>query len=228
MLYVFFDLIGITIGGLLGKPLQKFLSENQINAMMEIATLCVGIIGIQGAIATKHPLLMLVSLVIGSLIGVWLNIDGTFNKLGDYLKKILKTSDPHFIDGFVTVFMIECVGSMSIVGPLNVALAHNPNLMLFKVILDAITSLVYGAIFGYSVLLSGPFVFFYEAIIYACASFIQPLLTTSTINEISAVGSLLIVALACDILEIKPFKVANFLPALLGPIIYEGIQLIFK
>lgn len=228
MFYVFLDLVGITIGGLLSKPLQKFLSDRQIDSMMEIATLCVGIIGIQGAIKTKQPLLMLISLVIGSVIGVWLDIDGKFNRFGDIIKGKLKTSDPHFVEGFVTVFMIECVGSMSIVGPLDVALSGSTNLMLFKVVLDAITSLVYGAIFGYSVLLSGPFVFLYEAIIYGCASFIQPLLTSSTINEISAVGSLLIVALACDILEIKRFKVANFLPALLGPIIFGLFQVMCK
>ncbi len=228
MFYVFLDLVGITIGGLLSKPLQKFLSDRQIDSMMEIATLCVGIIGIQGAIKTKQPLLMLISLVIGSVIGVWLDIDGKFNRFGDIIKGKLKTSDPHFVEGFVTVFMIECVGSMSIVGPLDVALSGSTNLMLFKVVLDAITSLVYGAIFGYSVLLSGPFVFLYEAIIYGGASFIQPLLTSSTINEISAVGSLLIVALACDILEIKRFKVANFLPALLGPIIFGLFQVMCK
>ncbi|WP_290033987.1 DUF554 domain-containing protein [Ligilactobacillus cholophilus] len=228
MFYVFLDLIGITVGGLFSKPLQKFLSERQIDSMLEIATLCVGIIGIQGAITTKQPLLMLVSLVLGSVIGVWLDIDGKFNHFGNFMKSKLQTSDPHFVEGFVTVFMIECVGSMSIVGPLNVALSGNTDLMLFKVILDAITSLVYGAIFGYSVLLSGPFVFLYEAIIYGCASIIQPLLTASIINEISAVGSLLIVALACDILEIKRFKVANFLPALLGPIIYGAFQVFFK
>nr|WP_321314549.1 DUF554 domain-containing protein [uncultured Ligilactobacillus sp.] len=228
MFYVFLDLVGITVGGLFSKPLQKFLSERQIDSMLEIATLCVGIIGIQGAITTKQPLLMLVSLVLGSVIGVWLDIDGKFNHFGNFMKSKLQTSDPHFVEGFVTVFMIECVGSMSIVGPLNVALSGNTDLMLFKVILDAITSLVYGAIFGYSVLLSGPFVFLYEAIIYGCASIIQPLLTASTINEISAVGSLLIVALACDILEIKRFKVANFLPALLGPIIYGAFQVFFK
>ena len=228
MFYVFLDLVGITIGGLLSKPLQKFLSDRQIDSMMEIATLCVGIIGIQGAIKTKQPLLMLISLVIGSVIGVWLDIDGKFSRFGDIIKGKLKTSDPHFVEGFVTVFMIECVGSMSIVGPLDVALSGSTNLMLFKVVLDAITSLVYGAIFGYSVLLSGPFVFLYEAIIYGGASFIQPLLTSSTINEISAVGSLLIVALACDILEIKRFKVANFLPALLGPIIFGLFQVMCK
>lgn len=228
MFYVFLDLVGITIGGVLSKPFQRFLSDKQINSMMEIATLCVGIIGIQGAIATKQPLLMLISLIVGSIIGVWIDIDGKFNHFGDWMKLKFKTTDPHFAEGFITAFMIECIGSMSIVGPLNVALSGNSSLMLFKVILDLITSLVYGAIFGYSVLLSGPFVFLYEAIIYGCASFIHPLLNTSTINEISAVGSLLIVALACDILEIKHFKVANFLPALLGPIIYEIILMFCK
>lgn len=228
MFYVFLDLVGITIGGVLSKPFQRFLSDKQINSMMEIATLCVGIIGIQGAIATKQPLLMLISLIVGSIIGVWIDIDGKFNHFGDWMKLKFKTSDPHFAEGFITAFMIECIGSMSIVGPLNVALSGNSSLMLFKVILDLITSLVYGAIFGYSVLLSGPFVFLYEAIIYGCASFIHPLLNTSTINEISAVGSLLIVALACDILEIKHFKVANFLPALLGPVIYEIILMFCK
>lgn len=228
MFYVFLDLVGITIGGVLSKPFQRFLSDKQINSMMEIATLCVGIIGIQGAIATKQPLLMLISLIVGSIIGVWIDIDGKFNHFGDWMKLKFKTTDPHFAEGFITAFMIECIGSMSIVGPLNVALSGNSSLMLFKVILDLITSLVYGAIFGYSVLLSGPFVFLYEAIIYGCASFIHPLLNTSTINEISAVGSLLIVALACDILEIKHFKVANFLPALLGPVIYEIILMFCK
>lgn len=228
MFYVFLDLVGITVGGLLSRPLQRFLPEKQIDSMMEIATLCVGIIGIQGAIVTKKPLLMLVSLVIGSVIGVWLDIDGKFNQFGDWMRIKFKTSDPKFAEGFITVFMIECIGSMSIVGPLNVALAGNSSLMLFKAILDLITSLVYGAIFGYSVLLSGPFVFLYEAVIYACASFIHPLLNANTINEISAIGSLLIVALACDILEIKHFKVANFLPALLGPIAYEAILMLCK
>lgn len=228
MFYVFLDLVGITIGGLLSRPLQRFLPEKQINSMMEIATFCVGIIGVQGAILTKQPLLMLLSLVFGSVIGVWLDIDGKFNHFGNWMKKKLKTSDPKFAEGFITVFMIECIGSMSIVGPLNVALANNPNLMMFKAILDLITSLVYGAIFGYSVLLSGPFVFLYETIIYACASFIHPLLNTSTINEISAIGSLLIVTLACDILEIKHFKVANFLPALLGPVVYEAVLMICR
>ena len=84
MLYVILDLVGIVIASLLSQPLKHVLTTTQTSAMLDAATLCVGIIGIQGAITTKQPLLMLVSLVFGTLVGYWLDIDGRFTESVTY------------------------------------------------------------------------------------------------------------------------------------------------
>ena len=220
MLYVILDLVGIVIASLLSQPLKHVLTTTQTSAMLDAATLCVGIIGIQGAITTKQPLLMLVSLVFGTLVGYWLDIDGRFTGVGHVLERRLHAANEDFVAGFVAALMIECIGSMAIIGPLNEALSHNPDIMLMKIVLDVLASLIYGAAFGPGVLFAGPFVFAYEAVIYCAAAALHPFLTTAVITEIGAVGSVLLVALAIDVLKIRKLKVANMLPALLGPLLY--------
>lgn len=127
--------------------------------------------------------------------------------------------------GFITVFMIQCIGSMAIVGPLDIGLKNDASILSFKIILDTCSSLIYGAIYGPSVMLSGPFVFLYETGIFLLAGVLQPLLTPYVINEISAIGSLLIFGLSLDLLGILHLKTANLLPAMLGPIFYYLITM---
>lgn len=112
MLYVILDLVGIVIASLLSQPLKHVLTTTQTSAMLDAATLCVGIIGIQGAITTKQPLLMLVSLVFGTLVGYWLDIDGRFTGVGHVLERRLHAANEDFVTGFVAALMIECIGSM--------------------------------------------------------------------------------------------------------------------
>lgn len=223
MLYIIMDLIGIELGGFLSRFIKKIISEKQVVGILVIANLCVAIIGIQGAIATKNSVLMIISCVIGALVGIGIDLDGKFKRFGSCLKSKFKHADETFVKGFITVFMIQCVGSMAIVGPLNIGLKGDASIMMFKIVLDICSSLIYGAFYGPSVMLSGPFVFLYEMIIFLLAGVIQPLLTASLINEISAIGSLLIFAMSLDLLGILEVKVANYLPALLGPIVYTWI-----
>ena len=163
---------------------------------------------------------MIVSCVLGAIIGVKLNLDSKFNQLGLFLKSKFKTTDENFVKGFITVFMIQCVGSMAIVGPLNIALKNDSSILSVKIILDICSTLIYGSIYGRSVMLSGPFVFLYETIIFLLATVLQPILTPYVINEISAIGSLLILGMSLDLLNVIKLKVVNYLPALLGPIVY--------
>ena len=92
--------------------------------------------------------------------------------------------------------------------------------MIIKIILDIISSLIYGVVYGPSVALSGVFVFIYESLIFLCAGFLQPILAPDVIHEIGAIGSLLIVGMSLDLLGIIEMRIANYLLALLGPIIY--------
>lgn len=220
MLYIFLDMVGIVVGGFLSQYIKKFISKKQVSAILIIANLCIAVVGIQGAIATKNAALMIISCVIGAVLGVGIDLDGKFNKFGDFLKSKFKGADDNFVKGFITVFMIQCVGSMAIVGPLDIGLKGDASILIFKIVLDTCSSLIYGAIYGKSVMLSGPFVFIYEMIIFLLAGVLHPLLTTTVINEIAAIGSVLIFAMALDLLDIIKVKVANYLPALLGPIIY--------
>ena len=220
MLYIFMNMIGIEAGGFLSRYVKKFINREQVNAILIIANLCIAVVGIQGAITTKNSVLMIISCVIGAVIGTGMNLDCKFNTLGELLKSRFRHADESFVKGFITVFMIQCVGSMAIVGPLDIGLKQDASILSFKIILDTCISFIYGAIYGPSVMLSGPFVFVYEMVIYLLAGVLQPLLTPSVINEISAIGSLLIFALSLDLLGILRLKAANFLPALLGPLVY--------
>lgn len=119
--------------------------------------------------------------------------------------------------------MIQVVGTLAIVGPLNVALMNDPSILIFKTVLDFTSTLIYGAKYGLSVMLSGPLVLVYRAAIYLLAGVVSPFLTPDTIHEMSAIGSALIFALSLDLLGIIRVKTTNYLPAILGPVIYYGI-----
>lgn len=223
MLYILWNMIGIEIAGFVSSYAKKIISKAQLQAVLIIANLCIAAVGIQGAITTKNNILMIISCVLGAMIGVKMDLDGKFNQLGLFIKSMFKTADENFVKGFITVFMMQCVGSMAIVGPLNIGLKNDSTILLIKIILDICSTLIYGAIYGRSVMLSGPFVFLYETVIFLLAGILQPILTSDVINEISAIGSLLIFGMSLDLLGVIKLKVANYLPALLGPIIYYMI-----
>ncbi|MDO5145681.1 MAG: DUF554 domain-containing protein [Eubacteriales bacterium] len=223
MIYIFLNMVGIEVGGLLSRLAKKFISDRQIAGVLIIANLCIAVVGIQGAITTENAALMIISCVLGTLVGVGVDLDEKFNRFGEFLKSKFKNADGNFVKGFITVFMIQCVGSMAIVGPLDIRLKGDASILTFKIVLDTCSSLIYGAVYGPSVMLSGPFVFIYETIIFLLAGAIHPFLTEAVINEISAIGSLLIFGMSLDLLDILHLKVANYLPALLGPIVYHLI-----
>ncbi|MCR0266031.1 DUF554 domain-containing protein [[Clostridium] innocuum] len=225
MLYIFLNMAGIVAGGFFSRYCKKFMSKEQVNAILIIANLCIAVVGIQGAIATKNTVLMILSCVIGAIIGTGVDLDGKFNRLAELLKSRFQHADENFVKGFITVFMIQCIGSMAIVGPLDIGLKNDASILSFKIILDTCSSLIYGAIYGPSVILSGPFVFLYETGIFLLAGVLQPLLTPYVINEISAIGSLLIFGLSLDLLGILHLKTANLLPAMLGPVFYYLITM---
>ena len=136
MIYILLNMLGIEIAGFVSSYAKKIISKAQLQAVLIIANLCIAVVGIQGAITTNNNVLMIVSCVIGAMIGVKLNLDDKFNQLGLFLKSKFKTADENFVKGFITVFMIQCVGSMAIVGPLNIGLKNDSSILSFKIILD--------------------------------------------------------------------------------------------
>ncbi len=228
MQYNLLNMAAILAGGLLSLLLRKKLSMRLVDAARVMANLCILVVGIQGAIATRNTMLMLLSAVLGGVAGTALQIDAAFQRLGERLKGMVNSGDSRFSQGFVTVFMMQCIGSMAILGPINAALKGDGSILMLKSVLDFVSTLVYGAIYGSGVLLSGPFVFLYQSVIFLAAGLLSPLMTPEAVNEINAVGSLLILALSLNLLDIVKVKVADYLPAMLGPAIYYFVLSLFR
>lgn len=213
----------IIIAGLLSQLVSRFFSSEPIDFVLTMVNIVVLIVGITGAIKTENPVLLLVSIVVGSLLGSVLDIDAKLNQFGKFLEEKIVTKDKNFSKAFITVTMIHCIGSMAILGPINMGLNGDGQILWVKTIIDFMSTLIYGSVYGLGVIGSAGVVILYQGSIFLLASSISPWISSSLLTEISAVGSLLIIALALDLLDIKKIKVTNGLPAILIVILSQWV-----
>lgn len=231
--------IAIIIGGLAGLILKGGITERFRTTIMQALGLAVTVIGISGALQGMYKVIdggkldrqyimtMIFSLVIGAIAGEAINIEAKLDKLGLWFQKKVSSSEGNFAEGFVTTSLIYCVGAMAIMGALEDGLLGNHATLFAKAMLDGVSAVVFGATMGLGVVFSAIPVFVYQGSITLLAGTLKPLLTDVVISQITVVGSVLILGVGLSILEIKKFKVGNMLPAILVPIIYYGITLLF-
>lgn len=227
MLGVMVNVIAILVGGILGLVFKNFIKESYKDTIMNGLGLSVIIMGIMSAIESKEFLLVIISIVIGSLIGEILDIEDKLNRLGDFMgNKLSKLSSDNssFSKGFVTTTLIYCVGAMSILGSLESGLTGNHQTIYAKSMLDGISSIIFSSTLGIGVLFSAIPVFIYQGSLVLASSLLKDLLTPEMINEISAVGGILIIAIGLNILNIKKIKIGNMLPAILVPVVYFTLK----
>ncbi len=220
MLGTIVNSIAIIIGGFIGIILKKGIKENYRNTIMDGIALSVIIIGITGGIKSENVILVVVSIVIGSMIGEYAKIEKRLDKTGDNLQSRFGKSDSQFSKAFVTASLIYCVGAMAIVGSLESGIHGDHSTLFVKSILDGITSILLASTLGIGVIFSAIPVFLYQGTITLLANGAINLLTPEVINEMSAIGGILIMAIGINILGLKKIKVGNMLPAILLPIIY--------
>ena len=213
---------GVTaaLGAVVGAVVRKGLPKKYTDAVMAIISLCTLIMGIQGAVKTENMLLMLASILIGGLIGTAIGIDAAMNRLGMYVKKrFLKSDDSTSMEGLIMLSILQITGAMAILGPIQAAFG-NDDLLLFKSVLDTISAFIFGTIYGASVAFVGVANIVYEGIFFFLAVFFMPIMTPEVIRELNAVGNVLLVALALNMLNLTKIKVADLLPAMCIPILY--------
>lgn len=208
-------------GAVLGVLLKKGIPERITKPLFAAIALCVCIMGVQGAIKTENLLLLLASMNVGTLIGTVLQLEERMHHSGEWLKRKLGAgSDSRFVQGFVVVTIIQVVGAMSILGPVQAALLGDYSLLYFKAVLDGVASIIFGAIYGIATLPVCIVIVIYEMTFYILANMVSPLMTPDVIRELNAVGSVMIFAISLNMLGITKLKVADYLPALFIPIIY--------
>jgi uncharacterized membrane protein YqgA involved in biofilm formation len=192
-------------------------------------------IGVKGALENERVLLLIMSMVVGAVVGELINIDRWMNHVGRWVENRLipkkettsqvknREREEKFVKGFASASILFCTGSMTIVGSLQSGLQGNHETLFAKSILDGAISIVFGASMGVGVAFSAVTVFVCEGGIALAASAIKGLLTQEIIREMSAVGSLLVAAIGFNFLEIKEIRVANLMPAIFIPWVWLAI-----
>ncbi len=189
--------------------------------------LAVVLIGIKTALNTDAILIVIISFVIGSIIGELIRIEDRLDQFGDWIGKKFSKNSTGISKGFVTASLLYCVGAMAIIGSMESGLTGNHQTLFAKSILDGIGSVIFASTLGIGVIFSAVSVFIYQGIITLTASSIKPFLLPEVVSQMSAVGGLLIFAIGLGLLEIKKIKIGNMLPAIFVPLVYQVIKNIY-
>ncbi len=174
----------------------------------------------KGALKSDDLLVIIFSLAIGSIIGEFLAIEARLEHFGQWIESRFSTAKEGISAGFVNASLIFCVGSMAIVGSLESGLLENHQTLFAKATLDGIYSIIFVSSFGIGVILSSVSVFLYQGFLTLTASFMKPFLIPIVVQQMSAVGGLLIMAIGFNMLEMQKIKVGNMLPAMFLPLVY--------
>ena len=211
----------ILAGSIIGATLHKGIKEEYQQTMMNglgLAALALGIGNFAKAMPnSQYPVLFIFSMAAGGLIGAILDLDTKFQNIAK------KVSKGNLAQGLTTAILLFCVGTLSILGPIESALKGDNTLLFTNAMLDGVTSMVLASNFGIGIALSAGILFLWQGSIYMLAQYIGAFITQDLMTEISIVGGILIVSSALGIVNIKSIKTLNLLPALLIPAVYMAI-----
>ena len=214
-------LVGCTVGSLFKKGIKPAYHDILMQALGLAAT----VIGINAVVQrmpqSKYPVLFIVSLAVGGLIGQALDLQGRFDKL------VGRFSGGNLAEGLATAILLYCIGSPSILGPIEAALKHDYTFLFTNGMLDGITSIVLASTFGFGIAIAAGVLFVWQGSLYVLALVLQGALSTSILNEITIVGGILILGSGLGLLNIKKINTLNLLPSLVIPPIVIGIIQLF-
>lgn len=230
MIGTLINVVAVLAGTALGLLLRKGIPERMRETVMQGLALCVVLIGVSGAIKTGDTMCVIVSMVVGGLLGSAVNIEKRLDQLGALAERKLVRSQGEgstFAKGFVTASLVYCVGAMAIVGAMDSGLRGDHATLIAKSALDGVSAIFFASTMGAGVGLSALAVLVYQGAIALLATWIAPLLTDPIINEMSAVGSLLIIGIGLNMLYDKHIAVGNLLPAIFVPMLYVPLSALF-
>ena len=225
--------IAVVAGGLLGLLLKNGIAKRFERIMLQglgLAVIFIGIGGVleymlvpeNGSTSTQGTMLLIFSLVIGCLLGQWIDIEAKMESIGVKLKAAVRVkNDNRFVEGFVTSSLIICVGAMAIVGSMQDGLSGDSSMLIAKSLLDFVLVAILASAYGVGVVFSAIPIFVYQGAITLIAALFGSVIRNVLIEELSFVGSALIFCVGVNLVREKTFKVANMLPALLIPIVVE-------
>lgn len=225
MLGTLFNAATVIVGSSIGLLLRARLNPRLIAIVFQAIGLFTLFLGFSLALKGSHLLIMIFSLVLGAISGELLNIDGAIERWSSRIKNRVAASQEKFTEGLLTAFLLFCMGSMTVLGAFEEGLGGRPNLLIAKAWLDGFSSIALSSAFGVSVAFSVIPLIIYQGSLTLLAHFLGGSLAPQVVNEMTAVGGVLLIGLGLKILEIKDIKVVNLLPALLFALVIAIIVL---
>ncbi len=226
MIATIINCITVFIGSLIGIFVKNHISKEFKHIVESAAGLVTLLIGISMGLETGSYVVLLFSIIIGGLIGYTLKIHEGIYNFGNSIEKMTfnKGEGDTFAKGFLNASVLFCSGAMSILGPIQAGTLQDYQLLLVKSFLDGSMAIVFAATYGIGVMFSIIVILVYQGFFTVLGFLISPMLGDSGINELSAVGGVMILMIAFNLLDIKKFKTANYLPSLiLAPIFIKYI-----
>ena len=225
------NVIAVIIGGIIGIMIKNGLKPRFQEILMQGCGIATMFIGVSGALSgllvisnnkieTSNTMLLIVSLVIGGIVGEAINIEKRMDSLGEKLKGLIKdNNDSLFVEGFVTTSLVICVGAMAIVGALEDGLTGDYSMLFSKAVLDFIIVMVFASTLGVGAVFSAIPLGIYQGLITISAMFVSNYINDTLIMNVSCVGSVLIFCVGINIVFKNKIKVGNLLPAVIVPVI---------
>lgn len=232
------NVLGITAGGLLGLGSGRFLTARFQETVLKANAAAVVFIGISGAVSkmltitstdpakfgTKGTMMMILSLVLGAVLGEIIDLDSKFEAFGAWLKvRTGNSNDKQFINGFVSASLTVCIGAMAIVGSIQDGIYGDYSTLAAKAVLDFIIVMVMASSMGKGCVFSAIPVGILQGSMTFLARLIQPVMTTQALDNISLVGSILIFLVGVNLFKPRTIRVANLLPALVFAVVFAFV-----
>lgn len=225
------NILGIVAGGVCGLIFGKMLKKEHQDSLGVAAGVSVLFLGIAGAmegmltmadgkVTSGNSMVLIISIMLGTLVGELLGIENWFTRLGEWLKmKTGNAKDGGFVDGFVTASLTVCIGAMAIMGAIEDSIMGDYSLLTAKAVLDFIIIMVMAASLGKGAVFSAVPVGLWQGAVTILARLIKPLMTELSLLYLSFVGSVLIFCVGINLVWGKKVNVANMLPAIIFAVI---------
>ncbi len=219
----------IIAGSIVGAVMHRGIDEKYKNVLYTGLGLASVAIGLNATISnfakSEYPVLFIVAIAIGGVVGTWLDIDGRFKRL---VNKRSKDGTSHLADGLSTAILLYCIGPLSMLGPVIAALKGDNTFLFTNATLDLVSSIVFASTYGIGMVLAAPVLFCWQGLFYLVASISASAVSDALMAELLIVGGLMITGSGLSLLQLKDCKTLNLLPALLVPVIWFLLHAAFQ
>jgi len=216
MLAAVINALAVVIGSIIGLILRKGIKERYQQIIFAASGVTSLTIGIQMVLKTNHLLAFAIALILGGLIGTWLNIEGAIMSFGERLKERFdkKSEGSTFALGFLNASVLYCSGAMAIIGSFKAGTEGDYSIILTKSVLDGFMSIIFAGAMGPGVAFSALSILVYQGILTIVSVWVKPFVTEIMLAEITGIGGALVLMIGLGLLDIKKLKTGDFLPAL--------------